>query len=499
MAIHRALGATGTRLVHRGLAEAAILAAVGGALGSVLATGLGTLAVRLSPTLPRPVSPGIDGSIVVFAVAVTAVTALLFGVVPAVQGGREGGAVPGREAGRSASLGPGGQRLRRSLVVAELALTSALLVGSALLLRSFQRLGAVELGFATEGVVGVELHGAAWGGLQAPAAQAQWDEVLAALRAVPGVEAAGAIDYVPLGGSYSCDGIQRTDEPPPQPGRGRCAEVRVILPGALEAMRIPLLRGRNIQASDGPDAPAVAVIDQRMAEEFWPGEDPIGATFQVHTRVHEVVGIAADMRHFGPAGAQRPMVYLHAPQEGWNGIARGLTVVVRGSGPDAMGPSIRRAVAEVNGSIALGDAQSFDGLLRDTLAAPRFRTLLMVAFGVTAVLLTVLGIAGVMSYSVTRRTKEIGVRLALGADPGEVLVLVLREGGRLVAVGVALGLVGAALIADRLNGLLFEVTARDPTIYLAVAAALALMALAACFLPARRASRVDPVAALTAE
>lgn len=498
IALHRALGASRWRMLHRALAEAAMLALAGGGLGVLLAVRLGDVAQRLGAMLPRPVTGDVDGPVLLFALAVTTATGLLFGLAPALHATRGDEALPGRDEARGGTLGLAGNRLRRALVVGEIALTTALLVGSGLLTRSFQRLGAVDLGLRTEGVVGLELHGAAWSELDAGAAQAQWDAVLEAVRAAPGVDDAGAIDYLPLAGSYSCDGIARADQPPPGP-EGRCAEVRVVLPGALETLGLPLVRGRGIDRRDGPDQPAVAVIDETMASTFWPGEDPLGARFAVHGRTHEVVGIVGDMRHFGPGGVVRPMVYLHAPQEGWNGIARGLAVVARGADAPRLVAPIRGAIAGVNASIAIGDVNTLESLLARTVAGPRFRTLLMVAFAGAALLLAVLGITGVMSYSVARRTRELGVRLALGARPEEVLGLVLREGVRLVVLGVGAGLIGSLAVAGALDGLLFEVSARDPRVYLGVALLLATTATAACWVPARRASRVDPVAALTSE
>lgn len=499
LVVHRAIGAPAWRILHRSLAEAGLLAAAGGVGGVVLALWLGGFARRLDAVLPRPVSGELDAGVVAFAIFVTALSAILFGLLPAVHSARSADALPSQDRGRGGSLGRRGQRLRRSLVVTELALTTALLVGSGLLVRSLQRLSAVDLGFRPDGVVSVELHGSAWYDLTPEAAQAQWNAVLEAVRAAPAVTAAGAIDYVPLGDGYSCDGFERDDQPPPEAGEGRCAEVRVVLPGALEALGVSPLRGRMLGERDGPDQPPVIVIDERTAATFWPGEDPIGARVRVHERTHEVVGIVADVRHFGPGGEVRPMVYLHAPQEGWNGITRGLALVARGSDAGALVVPIRDAVARVNASIALGSFQTVDMLLDRSLAAPRFRTLLMVAFGCIALFLAVLGIAGVMAYSVSRRTRELGLRLALGARPSEVREMVLREGGQLMVIGVALGLLGALAVAGVLERLLYDVGTRDPLVYLLVTALLAAAAMLACYVPARRASRVDPSTALASE
>ena len=499
LAVHRALGAPGWRILNRCAAEAAILAVVGGAAGIALAVWLGGVARALGPMLPRPVTGAVDPFVVGFSLGVTALCALLFGAAPAIEAARAGDALPEHDEARGRTAGRRSQRLRRALVVAELALTTTLLVGSGLLVRSLQRLETVDLGLRTAGVVGVELHGAAWWELEPDAAQAQWDAVLGAVRAASEVEAAGAIDYLPLGPGYSCDGVVRPDMPPPEPGEGGCAEVRVVLPGALETLDVSLIRGRMIDRRDGLEGAPVALIDERMAETLWPGADPLGKGLDVHTRIHEVVGIVENMRHFGPGAEVRPTVYLSAPQEGWNGIARGLALVARGPDPDALVASIRRAVTRVNGSIALGEFQSLDTLLDRSMSAPRFRAALMTVFATVALFLAVLGIAGVMAYSVSRRTRELGLRVALGARPAEVQALVLREGVRLVVIGVALGIAGALAVAGTVDRLLYEVSARDPLVFVGVAVVLAGAALTACWLPARRAGRVDPVEALAAD
>jgi predicted permease len=385
------------------------------------------------------------------------------------------------------------------LVVGQLALTTTLLIATGLLGRSLFRLASVELGLRTEGVVGVPLHDSGWSGLSEEAAQAKWDGVLEAVREAPGVTAAGAIDYVPLGGDYSCDGVEREDQVPPAPGEGRCAEVRVVLPGALEAMGVPLIRGRLIDRSDDSDQPAVVVIDENMAGAFWPGEDPLGARIRVHLRTHEVVGVVGNVLHFGPGGEVRPMLYLPAPQEGWNGIARGLTVVARGSGQRSLPASVRGAVSRADPSVAQSEPKPLSDLLDERLTAPKLRTYMVAAFGSTGLLLSVLGVAGLMAYSVARRRRELGVRLALGAREDEVRGLVLRDAMRLVVVGVAVGLTGALGVAGTLEALLFDVDARDPLVYGGAVTVLTLSALLACYVPARRASRVDPVEALAAE
>lgn len=496
--IHKALGAPGWRLFNRGLAEAAVLAATGGALGLLLALLLVNLAQRLGPILPRPISGEVDPGVLAFAFTVTVGAGLLFGSVPALHAARTGivgGDWPGN--GRS-TTDRSGRRLRRALVVGEVTLTTALLIGSGLLVRSFQRLGQVDLGLETEGVVSFQLHGSAWWALEPDEAMAQWQAVMDAVRTVPGVLAAGAIDYVPFAGSFSCDRVERTDLPRPGPGEAMCAETRMVLPGVLETLGVPLVRGRSLERTDLSDRPYVALVDQHLAEALWPGEDPIGRQIRVHGNEHAVVGIVGNMRHFGPADAARPQLYLHAPQDGWNGIRRGLNVIASTRDPAALIGPIRSAITGVNASIAVGSVETIDGLLAKSLAAQRFRTTLMAAFGLTALLLAVIGIVGIMNYSVAQRTREMGVRLALGAEPLRVRGLVLREGARLGALGIALGVAGALTFAGLIDQrLLFEIGARDPWVYSAVVVLLALATAGACWVPARRASNVDPMSALT--
>ena len=496
LAVHRALGASGPRIFVRGVVEAVLLAGVGGAAGVAVAAAAGGLVGRYGSLLPRPVTGTVDPGLLGFALVVTAGCGVFFGAAPALHAVHSSGSlgVRGSTAGRK------GERLRRGLVVGQVTLTAALLIGSGLFARAFLRLGALDLGLEPAGAVGMELHGSAWYDLDPAAAQAQWDQVLASVRSVPSVRAAGAIDYLPLAAGYSCDGLSRADLPPPPPGEGRCAEVRVVLPGAFEALGVDLVRGRTIDERDRADAPPVAVVDEATAAALWSGaEDAVGARIRVHERVHEVVGVARDMLHFGPGAPRRPMVYLPAPQEGWNGITRGLALVVRGGrGAPAIG-EVRRAVHDVNASIALGDAQPLEELLARSLAGPRFRAQLMAAFGATALMLALLGMLGIMMSSVARRRRELGVRLALGAKPAEVRGMVLREGAWLTLTGLTLGLAFSAAVAGAVESLLFGVATRDPLVYAAVSALLLSAAVVACYVPARRASRVDPASVLQSE
>ncbi len=500
-AVQRAMGAPRWRIIRRGSLEALVLAVVGGGLGTGLSLILGRGLERVGALfLPRPVSGDLDGSVLLFMVAITAGSTVLFGLAPAVEAARVEEGTPGQDEGRGHTRGRRGQRLQRGLVVAGVSLTAVLLVVAGLLLRSFQELGHVDLGFQTAGVMTIDLHYSAWRGLTPVEAAVQWDEVLTAARSVPGVRQAGAIDFVPLGPSYSCDEVSRADEPAPGPGEGQCAETRSTLPGALEALGISLVRGRMISDTDDLDAPPVVLVDESMARTHWPEEDPIGKTLRVHTQVHEVVGVVREIQHFGAGMAQRPTVYIPTPQEGWSGPRRGLALVVRGEGrASGLVGLVRRAVLEVNPSIAFGDVATLRSLQDQSLAGPRFRAFLLGAFGMAGRVLAILGISGVMTCSVARRVREMGVRMAVGADPSEVLGLIVREGVTLTVVGLTLGMAGAAVLGGFLDALLFEVTARDPAVFVSAAVVVLCVGALSSYLPALRASRVNPVEALSFE
>ncbi len=492
-AVQRALGASGWRLARKSLAETAVFAAFGGGLGLGFALGLGRLLVGLGPgILPRRIDPALDWTLLWFSLAVTLGTGFFFGVLPALQAARANPAVAGGSDARGHTTGRRNRGLQRSLVVVEVAMTAVLVVGAGLLLRSFQGLGQVDLGLDTEQIVTLELHGSAWWDLDQDAAAVQWHGVLETVASVPGVQEVGAMDYVPLGGSYSCDGVSRADRPRPPPGEGRCAETRSVLPGAVKALGIPLVRGRLLEKADSRESPLVIVIDAAMAEAFWPDEDPIGKPLNVHTKVHEVVGIVENIGHFGPGGIRRPTVYIPTAQEGWSGATRGLALVVRSAeNPSSLVPAIRAAVWEVNPSIAFGEVHTLAHLLKRNLTGPKFRSFLLAAFGLTGILLASLGIGGVLAHSVSRRTREMGIRMAVGASPGEVMGLVIREGLTLTGVGLILGLMGAAALGQFVRSLLFEVSAVDPLVFLSVPVVLALAGAVASLAPALKAASVD--------
>ncbi|MGD2071095.1 MAG: ADOP family duplicated permease [Gemmatimonadota bacterium] len=498
MAVRAALGATRTRLVVTSLLEGLLLAAAGGVLGVVLATaGLGAVVQLAGSALPRLAPATLDGGVLAFATATVLSTGLLFGAAPALQGARADGGM----GERGNTDGRARRRLRRGLVLTEVALAVVLLVGAGLLLRSFDALQRTELGIRTEGLLAATLHGSAWWELEAGAAEAQWAAVLASARELPDVAAVGAIDIVPLTDNHSCDGTRRADRPPPPPGEGQCTEIRVVLPGALEALGIDVLAGRGPDDRDRGDAPRVAFIDEAARELLWPpGEDPLGTPLEIHSETFAVAGVVENVRHFGPAAAYRPQIYLVAHQEPWNGIARGLTLLVSsGTGNPPDPTAVRAAVGTVNPGIAVEDVRTGAELFSSAVTAPRFRTALLAAFALTALFLATVGLSGVMAFSVRRRTREIGVRMALGAGRRRVGSMVLREGLGITLAGLGLGALGSLALGRVLSGMLYGVRAADPGTVVGVAALVLVVAAGACWLPARWAAGIDPMRSLKVE
>lgn len=494
--VRAALGASRTRLVSGFLLESTMLGGLGGALGlAVAAVGVQGVVGLAGSSLPRLAGAQLSGGVLAFAVLTSLATVLLFGVVPAVRG-TETAPVSGERAG----TGRHG-RLRRGLVLVEVALTVVLLFGSGLLLRTFDALLRVDLGVRTESLLTASLHGSAWYGLEPEAAAAKWDAVLASVRSVPGVALAGAIDIVPLGDNQSCDGTRRADLPPPPPGEGLCTEVRSVTPGAVEALGIGLLAGRAPDERDRADAARVAFVDRTASELLWnDGEEVLGTALVIHGETFTVAGIVESVRHFGPGEPSQPQVYLPAPQEPWNGIARGLSLVVASAGTQPIAEAaLRTAVHDVDPGIAVTELRTGDALVSGRVSGPRFRTVLLTLFAVTALLLAVVGLAGVMAFSVRRRTREIGLRVALGAGGSEVAAMVLREGLTVTLGGLVVGTAAALVMSRWISGMLFGVAPTDPVTLGGVWVVLLAVAALACWLPARWAARVDPVRSLAVE
>ncbi len=502
IAIRTAIGATRARLIRQLLTESALLAALGGAAGILLAVwGLDAL-IALSPQdIPRLDQIRIDGRVLGFSLAVSILTGLIFGLVPALQGSKSDLNESLKDGGRGATTGIRGRRLRNILVVAEIAIALVLLIGAGLMIRSFLTLQKVNLGFNPDNILTlrVRLSGSKY--REGAAAVDFYKQLLQRVSAMPGVQSAGAVSDVflsktPNSGNFSIEG--RPDFPPAERVE---VPIDVASPNYFKAMEIPLLEGRFFDDRDSPDGPPVVIINETMARLFWPGEDALGKRIKYGQQSSEdswkeIIGIVKDTRRTGFDAEVRPETYLPHAQA----PARGLMLIVRGvSDPLNLATTIRAAVLELDKDQPVYEIKTMDMLLGDMVAQRRLNTLLFGIFAVVAMLLASVGIYGIMSQSVTQRTHEIGVRMALGAQKSDVLGLVLRQAMTLAVSGIVLGLGAAFALTRVMSSLLYGVSATDPLTFAAISLALAGVAMLASYIPARRAAKVDPMVALRYE
>ena len=501
MAVRAALGAGRLRLARQLMTESIVLALVGGLAGLLLGVWGTDLLVRLAPPgLPRVEEIGLHPAVFAFALSASVVTGLLFGLAPAagLSGGHHGTTL--REGGRGASARTGG-RLRGALVVVQLALGMSVLAAAGLLLRSFAELRSVDPGFRVESTLS--------GRLSFPSARypdrseipAAVEQLEDRLRSLPGVLRVGAVSVLPLSGLVHDISVVVEGAVPP-PGEEAAADFREATPGFFEALGVPLLRGRTFEDGDRGDAPEVAIISESFAARHFAGADPIGRRIKVgHVRDPDeawrtIVGVVGSVRSRALDRVPEPEVYLPLAQL----PPRGLSLVIRTEGdPAALAPAFREAVWSLDRDLPVGELATLEQLFAASLAPQRFLTTLLGAFAALALVLGTVGIYGVMAFTVSRRTREIGIRMALGARPGDVLRATMRHGAALTLAGLALGLAGAVAASRALSGLLFEVDPLDPLTLAGVALLLAAASLFACFWPARRATRVDPMVTLRYE
>jgi putative ABC transport system permease protein len=494
ISMRHALGASSGRLVRLLLTESLLLALAGGVLGVLLAYRGVDLLVALSATaLPRLEDVTVDGSVLLFSVAVTAGTGLLFGLAPALRAAR--GEATGALRGGRGTISPGGRRLRGLLVSGQVALSFAVLVGAGLLIRSFDAMVRVDTGYTVDGIAAatIDLPTARY---DTPERRhALFDALFARLAAMPAVDAVGGVNTMPQTGGG--DTFAYPEGSPPEPGsQGFNAQVRTVTPGYFSTIGIPLLRGRTFTSADAGER-QVVIIDEPFAETIFPDGDAVGRNIIVDfgqpTQV-EVVGVVGGVLHWDPTMGRYGTMYFP--------FRRGssLDVVMRAAGdPAAAIAGLRTALAEIDPMLPLADATTMADMVAGSVAAPRFRARLMGAFAAAALLLAVAGLYGVLAYFVAERRRDIGVRLALGARSGELVRLVVGQGLRLVAFGLAVGVPAAAGVSWAIRGMLFGVTPADPLSFLGVAGVLAAVALLACLWPARRATRVDPLEVMRAE
>jgi putative ABC transport system permease protein len=508
LAIRLALGASRGRIVRQILTETGLLALAGGAGGVLLAAWLLQLAtVWGASRLPLMDRVAIDVPVLLFTIAVAAVSSLLFGLLPAAQIARAQISERLLAATRGATAGRRGQLLRGSLIVGEVALSLMLLVGAGLLLRSFVKLQQVDPGFDPSRRVAASVAMPQNRYRDAAHMVAFVRDVVERLQAQPGIEAVGVTTALPMTGQDFADAFTAEGYTPPRVGATPMASVRGVTPDFLRALGLRVVRGRGFTARDTQSAEPVVLVNEAFARRYWPGLDAVGKHLQQSNNgtgtVRAVVGVVADVRHRGAALEAAPEVYMPYEQIDPGMLAvwfRGVSIVVRSSLDLKMaGSRVHTALAEIDPAMPVAELMSMDTIVSDSLTQPRLQTWLVGLFGATALLLASVGIFGIVSFLVGQRTREIGVRIALGAQPRDVLRGVLGRALGLTLAGVALGLPGAWALSRWMRTMLFEISPTDTLTLVCVPLLLVSVATLAAFAPARRASRIDPMVAWRSE
>lgn len=499
--VRAALGASRGRIVRQLLTESALLAGLGGSLGLLLALWGTDALLAFSPAeIPRLQTVSVDYRVLGFTLAITLLTGLIFGLVPALQAARFDLNESLKEGGRGTANNPAHRRIFGALVVAEIALALVVLVGAGLLLNSFLRLQRVELGIQAPNVLTVEVNlpAARYSGNDSRAQRLNfYGQVIPRIQALPGVVSVGAIDSLPLSGSQR-GWTFRKEGQNLAPSERPVAGFQVATTDYFRAVGIRIRRGRAFTEADRDGAPPVALINESFARRYYPNENPLGQRIIIRNRPQacEIVGVVNDVRHFGPDKDPAPEMYMP-----YNQFAIGtLPLVVRTkSEPEALAGAVRKEIEAVDPDVAVSKVRTMTQMMSAALAEWRFALLLLGMFAATALLLAAIGIYGVMAYAVTRRRHEFGVRMALGAQAQDLMKLVIKEGMTLALVGVAIGLAASFALTRLLRTLLFGVSATDPLTFGVIAALLTGVALLACWIPAWRATKVDPMVALRCE
>ncbi len=511
IAVRAALGAERWRIVRQFLMESLLLALLGGAAGLLLAFwGIRMLVALMPASIPRVDSIGLDSRVLLFTAVVSIFTGLIFGIVPALQASGVHLRDALQETGRGSGDSLRRNRLRSVLVGSEFALALLLMIGAGLMLRTFFALRTIDPGFRTHHVLSTVISVAGSEEAQPQKRRAFYQQVLQRVGALPGVESVSAINHVPLAGDTWGFSFDIEGRPLPAPGESPGAIYRVIFPNYFRTMGISLLRGRDIGEADNLNAPGVVIINDRLAKKYWPGEDALGKRITLDDPRKNpswltVIGVAHDSKQNEWTGDPRPEMYLplaQSPEYLQNpaGHFAYVTLVARTTGdPATLVNDIKSAVASIDKNVPISEIETMDQAVDDLNAQPRFELWLLGSFAAVAVLLAALGIYGVMSYSVSRRTHELGVRMALGAAQQDVIMLVVKQAMRLALVGSACGLLAAFVLTRTMSKLLYGVRSTDPLTFVAVMLLVSGIALLASYLPARRATRIDPVTALRCE
>lgn len=515
-AVRAALGARRGRLIRQFLTESLLLGCIGGMLGLLIAVlGTRALIAMSPPTIPRVQTVSIDLHAALFLFAATILTSVGCGLVPALQASSVNVNDTLKEGGRSGAEGVQRSRLRSLLVVSEFALALMLLIGAGLMIRTFAALQAVDPGFNPHNLISMIVSVA--GSKEADPGRRElfYRQLIERVRFLPGVQAAGAINHLPLAGDLWGGHFAIEGRPKPRPGESPGAVYRMVAPGYFAAMQLPIVRGRDITDSDNAAAPGVIIINEQAARQYWPGEDPLGklVSFDDDTRNPKtwltIIGIAKDAKQDSWTDKATPEAYLAAFQNhdylGDSGTEASkhmnyITLVVRTAGdPAAVTSGMKEAAWSFDRNLAISQVVTLDGVVSEANAQPRFEMMLLSIFAAVALVLAAVGIYGVISYSASRRTHEIGVRMSMGATRQDILLLVIRQGVWLAVAGSIAGLAGALLLSRLMAGLLYGVEPTDPLTFAGVSVGLGVVAMLACYIPARRAMHIDPMAALRYE
>jgi len=505
IAIRVALGARRIAIIRQVLVESLLLAGGGGVLGVIGAVWGVQWLSRLTPqSLSKLQTVSVDARVFVFTLGVTMLTALVFGAVPAFHASRSHPGDTLSEAGRDMAGGLSGRFARRVLVVAEVAVAVVLLVGAGLLIRSFQRLRHVEPGFRSDNLLTMRTVLPYSKYSKPEQRRAFYDEVLRKVEELPGVESAGMISFLPLSFTGMNFNFSIEGRPAPSDMQLPSALYRVVSPNYFRAMGIPLQRGRFFDSRDVADAPPVILINRRLAEHFWPNEDPTGKRLKIGPADSPnawaaVVGVVGDVQQEALNREQKFELYVPYAQER-RGFVAPRDLVVRTAGdPQAVAGAVREAVWSVDKDQPVSNVKTMEQVVTTAVSRERFQTLLLALFATLALVLACVGLYGVLSYAVVQRTHEIGVRIALGAKPADVLRLVIKQGMALTLIGLALGVAVSFAVTRVMSEMLFGVTATDPLTFAGVPVVLGVVAFLACYIPARRATKLDPLVALRYE
>ncbi|HEY6229658.1 MAG TPA: ABC transporter permease [Pyrinomonadaceae bacterium] len=502
MAIRAALGASRMRVVRQLLTESVVLSLAGGTLGLVLAVWWSDLLIALGKqNIPRALQVGLDWRVLTFTLAVSVLTGIAFGLVPALHSSKTELTESLKEGGRATGEGARRNRTRGVLVVAELAIAVVLLVGAGLLIQSLWRLRNVSPGFQSQNlltfVVGIPE-------VKYPTEKQNqfYRNLVARLQALPGVTSAGSVIPLPLSGDMFSISFE-TEGRPEAKGNQPSADFFAISDDYFKTLGVPILKGREFNQRDSVKAPGVVIVNQAFAKKFFPNEDPIGkrikpgiSTTDQKSDWREIVGIVGDVRNRNLSSDLRAGYFVPQAQVPFNQM----TMVVRtANDPHTLIAAVQNEVHAMDKEVPVFNVKTMEEYISNTVAAPRFNATLLMIFAIVALILTIVGLYGVMSYSVAQRTNEIGIRMALGAQTRDVVLMIVSQGFKLVLLGLAIGLLGAFALTRVIASLLFGVTAKDPITFASVALLLAIVALLACYIPARRATRLDPLQALRYE